>query len=222
MIRPRKIDKAPLERGTKRTAAPREDAGVRERIVAAARIEFAERGLGAASVHTIAERSGVTAAMINYYFGGKDALYEGIVAEAQEKLRTRLLSAAEGEANGMAVRLAGAYFDFLAQDRALQRLLLREVIDRGDALRKVVSKHIDSLRALFVQWFGDEHERRQRAVTLFGAVAGYFIYEPLLGPFIDAEPLSTQALATRREHVLRLAQALEEMPCSNSSRTRSK
>lgn len=202
--------------------------GVRERISEAARLEFATRGLAAASVHAIAESAGVTAAMINYYFGGKDALYEGILADAQEALRAALVAAAEGPSAGLAARLTGAYFDFLARDRTLQRLLLREVLDRSDSLRERAARRgalrsaTEALRAMFVQRFGDEPERRQRAISLFGAVAGYFVYEPLLGVFVDGDPLSRRALAARREHLLQLATTLEEMPlCSSQSHARS-
>jgi AcrR family transcriptional regulator len=38
-------------------------------------------------VRSIAERAGATAAMINYYFGGKQALYDTVVSEVQGPAR---------------------------------------------------------------------------------------------------------------------------------------
>lgn len=76
------------------TPAPPDDAGsVKVRILAAGRSEFARRGLAAGSVRVIAQQAGVTAAMINYYFGGKRGLYDAVVADAQERLRAHLAPA---------------------------------------------------------------------------------------------------------------------------------
>ncbi len=182
------------------------------RILAAGRAEFAEHGLGAGSVHAIGERAGVTAAMINYYFGGKRALYDAVVSEAQGRLSARLTAAVPGDRVGLAPRLAGAYFDFLSEEQELQRLLLREVLDRGASVRELAARYVKPLRALFEAHFGKDDEALHLAVSLFGAVAGYFLYEPLLGAFLGVDPHSPKGLARRRRHVIRLATQLEEMP----------
>ena len=44
-------------------------------LLDAARAEFAERGYDGATVRRIAERAGVDAAMVNHWFGGKEALF---------------------------------------------------------------------------------------------------------------------------------------------------
>ncbi|MBI5517575.1 MAG: TetR/AcrR family transcriptional regulator [Deltaproteobacteria bacterium] len=187
--------------------------GVKARILAAGRAEFARHGVTAGSVRAIGAEAGVTAAMINYYFGGKRALYDAVVAEAQGRLRDRIAPAlAEPGRPGLAARLAGAYFDFLAEDRELQRLLLHEVLDGGDGVRALASRYVAPLRALLRQHFGDDDEALHLAVSLFGAVAGYFLYEPVLAAFFGEAPRSAAALARRRSHVVRLARALEEMP----------
>jgi AcrR family transcriptional regulator len=187
--------------------------GVKQRIIAAGRTEFARSGLEAASVRAIGDGAAVTPAMINYYFGGKRALYEAVVAEAQGRLFERLGAAMSGgERTGLAPRLAGAYFDFLAEDQDLQRLLLREVMDQGEGTRDLAQRHVRPLRALFERHFGKREEALQLAVSLFGAVAGYFLYEPVLGAFLDTEPFSPDALARRRRHVVSLATLFEEVP----------
>ena len=184
--------------------------GVRERIVAAARSEFAESGFGAASVRTIAERAATTAAMINYYFGGKHALYDTVVADAQSRLLKRLSAAvAEGDRAGLPVRLALAHFDFLVEERDLQRLLLRQLIDRGDVVRDSAAAIVGPLRELLEQHFGDRDVARDLAISVFGAISGYFIYEPVLGAFLGEDPLSPERLALRRRHVAELTTLLE-------------
>ncbi|GAA4669205.1 MULTISPECIES: TetR/AcrR family transcriptional regulator [Amycolatopsis] len=47
----------------------------REKILAAAVVEFTEHGYARAGVRQIAERAGVTAMMINRYFGSKQGLF---------------------------------------------------------------------------------------------------------------------------------------------------
>jgi AcrR family transcriptional regulator len=50
-------------------------ADTRGALLAAARAEFAERGFDAATVRVIADRAGVDPAMVNHWFGGKEALF---------------------------------------------------------------------------------------------------------------------------------------------------
>lgn len=47
----------------------------RAELLDAARVEFAERGYDGATVRVIAERAGVDPAMVNHWFGGKEALF---------------------------------------------------------------------------------------------------------------------------------------------------
>lgn len=190
---------------------------VRERILAAARAEFAARGEEAASVRVIAEAAGVTAAMINYYFRGKRALHDAVVVEAQGRLFARLSTAlpAGRGAGGSAVvaaAVAGAYFDFLAEDRELQRILLREVLDGGERNREFARRFVRPLRALLAEHFGEDEAVVEHAISLFGAVAGYFLYEPLLAELLDDDPLSPARLALRRRHVVELATRLADGP----------
>jgi AcrR family transcriptional regulator len=64
------------------TPAPRRRRGrrpggadTRAALLAAARAEFADRGFDGATVRAIADRAGVDAAMVNHWFGGKEALF---------------------------------------------------------------------------------------------------------------------------------------------------
>lgn len=183
--------------------APPSD-GVRARILDAAREELAGRGFEACSVRTIADTAGVTPAMINYYFGGKRALYDRVVAEAQARMHARLSAAlVDGPS---ATRLALAYFDFLVEDHEQQRLLLREMLD-GGATR--FPELIRPLRGLLTQHFGGE-AGAQRALSVFGAIASYFIYAPVLGELLGADALSKGALARRREHIVALVSMFEQ------------
>jgi AcrR family transcriptional regulator len=63
-------------------ARKRDGAATREAILAAAVVEFTEHGYARAGVRQIAERAGVTAMMINRYFGSKEGLFAQAVDRA--------------------------------------------------------------------------------------------------------------------------------------------
>jgi len=50
-------------------------ADTRTELLDAARVEFADRGYDGATVRLIADRAGVDPAMVNHWFGGKEALF---------------------------------------------------------------------------------------------------------------------------------------------------
>jgi AcrR family transcriptional regulator len=54
-------------------------ADTRNALLAAARAEFAERGFDGATVRAIADRAGVDPAMVNHWFGGKEALFIAVM-----------------------------------------------------------------------------------------------------------------------------------------------
>jgi AcrR family transcriptional regulator len=58
-------------------------------ILAAARDEFAEHGLGGARVDRIAERSELNKRLIYYYFGDKEQLFQAVLEQAYEDIRAR-------------------------------------------------------------------------------------------------------------------------------------
>ncbi|CAM5557814.1 TetR/AcrR family transcriptional regulator [Streptomyces narbonensis] len=72
-------DPAPRRRG--RPSRTEEDSGpgARERILEAARAQFAERGYDKASVRGIAKAAGVDPALVHHYFGTKDEVFAAAI-----------------------------------------------------------------------------------------------------------------------------------------------
>ena len=56
-------------------------------ILAAARDEFAEHGLGGARMDRIAERAGLNKRLIYYYFEDKDRLFQAVLEQAYRDIR---------------------------------------------------------------------------------------------------------------------------------------
>ena len=67
--------------------APRSDGrSTRAAVLEAAGRVFAERGFAEATGKEICERAGANAAAVNYYFGGKEGLYEEVLIEAHRQM----------------------------------------------------------------------------------------------------------------------------------------
>jgi AcrR family transcriptional regulator len=80
---------------------PRNAAATRERIAAAARPLFAERGFEATTVHAIARSAQVSPNLITRYFGGKDGLFL-----AASDVRFDLAAAFDGPQSSFGERVA--------------------------------------------------------------------------------------------------------------------
>jgi AcrR family transcriptional regulator len=111
----------------RKPAAARDPARTRERIIAAALAEFADRGLAGARVDGIARRAGVNKRMLYHYFGGKQELFRTLVS--QKVTERSLQKQAHGEELARSLPL-----NFLhnCQDVEWVRLLAWESLQTGD------------------------------------------------------------------------------------------
>ena len=72
----------------KRETMPRDAEQTRKRILAAATVEFARKGLGGARVDEIAARSKANKRMIYHYFGSKERLFTAVLEDAYLGIRS--------------------------------------------------------------------------------------------------------------------------------------
>ncbi|MFD9225700.1 TetR family transcriptional regulator [Streptomyces sp. NPDC060064] len=70
---------APRRRGRPARTESDEGPGARERILEAARTEFAERGYDKTTVRGIAKAAGVDPALVHHYFGTKDEVFAAAI-----------------------------------------------------------------------------------------------------------------------------------------------
>ena len=89
---------AAATRGRPRRTGAGDDAGTRERLLAAAAAEFAARGFAGANVDRIARAARVNKAMIYYHFRSKIALYREIVGDMFHAIGARIRETAASEA----------------------------------------------------------------------------------------------------------------------------
>jgi AcrR family transcriptional regulator len=102
-----------------------------ERLLDAAEQAFADAGLGAARLEDIAATAGIRRPSLLYHYPSKDSLYAAVVHRAFARLGA-VLAAAMTRQVAFAERLADVchgFTRFLADNPAVARLLVREVVD---------------------------------------------------------------------------------------------
>ena len=87
MTKKKKVKTAATRAGRAPERVRRNPERTRARILEAARIEFARRGLGGARVDQITARADSNKRMIYYYFGNKEALFLAALESAYEHIR---------------------------------------------------------------------------------------------------------------------------------------
>ena len=174
-----------------------------EKILAAAREEFAARGLDGARVDRIARAAGVNKAMIYYHFHSKERLYETVVEQFLESVKT-FLDRALAEATdleSLLIEVAMFYTRVFETSREMRPIMLREMAAGGDRARSLFIKmftEVDAprkIRALFESEMRKGHLRRldtpQTFVSFIGMNLFYLLFSPLINSIweIDNEQL---------------------------------
>jgi len=98
----------------------------RERILDAARTEFAAHGLAGARVEAIARRAGLNKQLISHHFGGKDALYRAVMSERRLRLGGEMAEAPDHLPAALA-----SFFERARHDPEWVRVLLWETLEAG-------------------------------------------------------------------------------------------
>jgi TetR/AcrR family transcriptional regulator len=189
----------------------------RRKLLAAARREFAARGLAGARVDEIAARAGVNKQLVYHYFGDKDALYLAVLEWVYQEIREqeRKLNL-EGLAPELAIRkLIEASFDHLAAHPDFIVLLNDE--NRGGARHVRGSKRLEAMHSPLVSMVSQILKQGVRneifrkgidPVQLYISIAGlsYFFFSntPTLSAIFGKDLSSPAARRARRKHVVDL------------------
>lgn len=142
-----------------KTRPARDAAATRERILKAAKLEFAKKGLGGARVDEIAERAKINKRMLYVYFGNKEDLFLAVLEEAYADIRraeTRLeLEHLEPvQALTKLVRFTWSYY---LKHPEFLRLINSENLHRARHLKR--SDRIKEMHSPFIKMIGDLLER---------------------------------------------------------------
>src|SRR5215469_11453499 len=207
----------PRRRANGKTPQRRNPAATRQKLLAAARREFAASGLAGARVDEIAARAGVNKQLVYHYFGDKDALYLAVLEWVYEEIREqeRRLNL-EGLPPEQAIRkLIEASFDHLAAHPDFIVLLNDE--NRGGARHVRGSKRLPAMHSPLVSMVSKilregvrtgAFRRGINPVQLYISIAGlsYFFFSntPTLSAIFGTDLSSPAQRRARRRHVVDL------------------
>jgi len=207
----------PKRQANGKTPRRRNPAATRQKLLAAARREFAASGLAGALVDEIAARAGVNKQLVYHYFGDKDALYLAVLEWVYEEIRAheRKLNL-EGLPPERAIRkLIESSFDHLAAHPDFIVLLNDE--NRGGARHVRRSRRLEAMHSPLVSLVGTILKQGVRAgsfrrgvdpVHLYISIAGlsYFFFSntATLSAIFGTDLRSTAAKRARRKHVVDL------------------
>jgi AcrR family transcriptional regulator len=132
----------------------------RAAILDAARVAFADTGYHETSLDAVAERAGVSKALLYEHFSSKRELYiamlEMHVHELVERIRGAVATAEPGEPR-MRAGLE-AFFGFVEERRGAWRIMFRNAGDPDVAVR--LDRLRDEVAAAIVQLMSEEAQRR--------------------------------------------------------------
>jgi AcrR family transcriptional regulator len=187
-----------------------------QQILAAAEIEFADKGLAGARVDAIAETSGINKQMMYYYYGSKEDLYLAVLERAYAAMRReeRELNLTELHPVDAIRRLVEFKFDYYTRNPVMIRLLAGEnmqnakYLKRSSRLREMHISLIDVLQAVLT---AGEKQKLIRPgidpVQLYFSIASLSYFY-----FSNAATLSTvfgRNLARPEERKIRTAHAVD-------------
>jgi AcrR family transcriptional regulator len=111
----------------------------REQLLSIATDLFAQQGIQATRLRAIAERAGVTPALLNYYFGNKERLVEAMVEERFLPLVARAAAQLQ-QAGDDPLALVEAFIRDMVRNVTeqpwLSQLWVREILCEGGVLRE--------------------------------------------------------------------------------------
>lgn len=191
-------------RAAARPAPPAADAGrdatTRNAILDAAELLFARQGFPATTTKQIGAQAGVNAALISYYFGGKEPLYREVLRRLFAELvaeGARRIDAALPPDQAVA-RFVEVQVRFLSEHQTMPRLLARELVDHDarhaePALTELAAGMFERLCGVIragqaAGLFRTDLDPRHAAISTVAQVIYLFIARPAVGILLGYGP----------------------------------
>jgi AcrR family transcriptional regulator len=119
----------------------------REKILLAARKEFAARGFAGARMEAIARAAGCNKAMLFYYFSSKEGLYQTILKEVMGEFFTKISAVLTPDLTptGLMERFPELYIQFFAKDPEFVRIVAFDLIHDPDNVCAIMAGIISQM-----------------------------------------------------------------------------
>lgn len=143
---------------------------------------FAEKGFDGTSVRELAERADVNVAMISYYFGSKEKLFESLVEYRSFFMREQIQGLNKDYSDPVLriERLIDLYVDKIFANPGFHRILHRQISlpqrsELNNAIISILIKNLDAVAGLIRQGINDkvfrEIDVEMYIATLLGTIS---------------------------------------------------
>jgi AcrR family transcriptional regulator len=168
----------------------------REKILKVATKLFAKYGFAGTSMDEIAERVGIRKASLYHHFSSKQEIYEELIKRVfAEIIKIFQVSFSSGDILKDAENLISKIMNFILQNEDYVKILLRELLDENLPVKQFALEYVPKILS-----FGSEILERGRkegifkenvdpiqlSITLAGAIIIYFVFRPVIEPFIKS------------------------------------
>jgi TetR/AcrR family transcriptional regulator len=174
-----------------------------DRILEAARGEFAQHGFGGARLQDIAARAQLSHPTLLYHFGSKEGLYAAVIEQAmQDWAAMTSLAIADGKAGfDRVASLIDAGFAFFATHHDFVVIWRREAIEGGGRLEQAMADHMRPFFSQAVEYLRQEvaagrlreHDPVELIQLSYGAVMSFFSDAGFRARLLGEEPFSEVA-----------------------------
>lgn len=171
----------------------------KEHIIDTAVELFAEKGFEGSSIRELAQRAGVNLAMVNYYFGSKDKLFEAIVEHKARFMRGKLDEIAADNTMDPLQKMDAvveSYVNKIISSPSFHRLLYQELLvnDRpelNNAIIRIFSKNTHTIRDIIEQGIRKKQFRKVdpqlTMATLMGTINQVMLSEAMCVMLMNRE-----------------------------------
>jgi AcrR family transcriptional regulator len=120
----------------------------RAKLLAAAEVEFGERGFHDASIVEITRRAGVALGTFYVYFDSKETVFRALVTYMSHETRAYIAKHVENAPDRLSAEKAGmrAFFEFARAHRSLYRIVMESQFVAEDAYRAYYNTFADGYR----------------------------------------------------------------------------
>lgn len=184
------------------------------RILAAAEMVFAEKGLNGARVKDISDLSQVNAALINYYFGSKENLYRTVIENFFMRVERTAMSIMEQELNGKdkLYKLIESGIDVLGESEHISRILIREFVDSGKYTERITKSYLRRILATTNELLPPEVRQNEAyqskvmhfAFSTLGSMILFFLMGPAVRDIWNRDAFSKRMIEERKKEVIDL------------------